>query len=95
MGNIGPNPLLAFCTPNKLLDTASPASAAIRMSIMSISVVHLVLETQDMVGPIMSGRMEWDIRKKRMMEMSGKFKKAALSNLLLATRTEGSPQQSE
>lgn len=94
MGNIGPNPLLAVCTPLKLLDTNSAASAAIRMSMLSVGVAHFTHETKDAVGKNELGR-NWEIQRKKLKEMGSKFKKAALSNITLAARAQNGPDQSE
>lgn len=91
MGNIGPNPLLALCTPNKLLNTASAASAAIRMSLLSISVAHLTHESVDLIGSSNLGP-EWVEQKAKLDEMGKKFKKAALTNIFLAETSETDPE---
>lgn len=83
MGNIGPNPLLALCTPPNLLDTSSAACAAIRMSMLSVSVTHFVHETEEAVG-IKTMGTAWACQKKTLRAMSDKFKQAAISNMLLA-----------
>ncbi|AFR97193.2 hypothetical protein C343_05329 [Cryptococcus neoformans C23] len=92
MGNIGPNPLLAVCTPLKLLDTNSAASAAIRMSMLSVGVAHFTHETKDAVGKNELGR-NWETQRKKLKEMGSKFKKAALSNITLAARAQNGPDQ--
>ncbi|WVQ84847.1 hypothetical protein IAT38_007004 [Cryptococcus sp. DSM 104549] len=92
MGNIGPNPLLALCTPLKLLDTNSAASAAIRMSMLSAGVAHFTHETADAVSKEELGR-HWEAQRQTLKEMGNKFKKAALSNITLAARSETSPEQ--
>ncbi|WVQ99110.1 hypothetical protein IAU59_006242 [Kwoniella sp. CBS 9459] len=92
MGNIGPNPLLALCTPLKLLDTNSAASAAIRMSMLSVGIAHFAHETKDTVGPARLGP-DWENQRQKLKEMGKKFKKAALSNVTLAARGEASPDQ--
>lgn len=83
MGNIGPNPLLALCTPLNLLDTSSAACAAIRMSMLSISVTHFVHETEEAVGVPGMGPA-WSSQKSTLKAMSDKFKKAAVASILLA-----------
>ncbi|KAK8846872.1 hypothetical protein IAR55_005962 [Kwoniella newhampshirensis] len=92
MGNIGPNPLLALCTPLKLLDTNSAASAAIRMSMLSAGVAHFTHETADAVGKSELGP-GWRDQRNKLKEMGNKFKKAALSNITLAARGENGPDQ--
>ncbi|WVR07883.1 hypothetical protein IAU60_004926 [Kwoniella sp. DSM 27419] len=92
MGNIGPNPLLALCTPVKLLDTNSAASAAIRMSMLSVGLAHFTHETKEAVGPNELGT-SWAVLKENLKEMSNRFKKAALSNITLAAKGEADPQQ--
>ena len=92
MGNVGPNPLLALCTPLKLLDTASAWAGAIRMSILSISATHFAHETEGSVGKELLGE-EWDAKRVRLKELSRKFKKAALCNVYLGTGGDD-PQQS-
>lgn len=94
MGNIGPNPLLTLCTPNKLLDTSSAASAAIRMSMLSTSIAHFTHETVELVGVVNLGP-GWPDQKGRLDAMGRKFKKAALSNILLAETTETNPEHGE
>ncbi|RSH82889.1 hypothetical protein EHS25_005879 [Saitozyma podzolica] len=83
MGNIGPNPLLALCTPLNLLDTSSAACAAIRMSMLSISVTHFVHETEEAAGVPGMGPA-WSSQKSTLKAMSDKFKKAAVASILLA-----------
>lgn len=83
MGNIGPNPLLALCTPLNLLDTMTASSAAIRMSILSISTAHFAHETAEAIGSA-AHTPEWQKQKEQLEAMSTKFKKAALSNITLA-----------
>ncbi|OCF32134.1 hypothetical protein I316_06290 [Kwoniella heveanensis BCC8398] len=92
MGNIGPNPLLALCTPLKLLDTNSAASAAIRMSMLSVGIAHFTHETKDTVGLAELGP-NWENQRQKLKDMGKKFKKAALSNVTLAARGEASPDQ--
>ena len=93
MGNIGPNPLLALCTPLRLLDTTSATSAAMRMSMLSISVAHFAHETEQVLGvDVLGGTWIGGGQKKQLKRMSEKFKKAALSNLTLATTTDASTQ---
>ncbi|WWD22184.1 hypothetical protein CI109_106675 [Kwoniella shandongensis] len=92
MGNIGPNPLSALCTPLKLLDTNSAASAAIRMSMLSTGVAHFTHETADTVSKDELGQ-GWAEQRKRLKEMGNKFKRAALANITLAARGENGPDQ--
>lgn len=92
MGNIGPNPLLALCTPFRLLDTNSAAAAAMRMSVLSTSVAHYAHETEEAVGKANLGRM-WESQKSQLRAMSEKFKKAAVSNILLCTSSDGGTHQ--
>lgn len=94
MGNIGPNPLVTLCTPSKLLDTSSAASAAIRMSLLSTSMAHFTYETVDLVGAANLGR-NWASTRARLDAVGRKFKKAALSNIFMAETTETSPEASE
>ncbi|KAI9637142.1 fungal-specific transcription factor domain-containing protein [Dioszegia hungarica] len=91
MGNIGPNPLVTLCTPSKLLDTSSAASAAIRMSLLSTSMAHFTYETVDLVGAANLGR-NWASTRARLDAVGRKFKKAALSNIFMAETTETSPE---
>ncbi|WRT64943.1 uncharacterized protein IL334_001883 [Kwoniella shivajii] len=95
MGNIGPNPLLALCTPIKLLDTNSAASAAIRMSMLSTGISHFTHETGAALKGVELGMSigHWERMKLKLKEISGKFKKAALSNITLAASSERSPDQ--
>ncbi|WWC59260.1 uncharacterized protein I303_101810 [Kwoniella dejecticola CBS 10117] len=93
MGNIGPNPLLTLCTPVKLLDTNSAASAAIRMSMLSTAIAHFIHETNSTLKQSGMGVGQWERMKLKMKEMSNKFKKAALSNITLAASSEKSPDQ--
>ncbi|OCF59004.1 hypothetical protein L486_03502 [Kwoniella mangroviensis CBS 10435] len=97
MGNIGPNPLLALCTPVKLLDTNSAASAAIRMSMLSTGIAHFIHETGSSLKntelAVMLGKGQWERMRGKLKEISGKFKKAALSNITLAASSERSPDQ--
>jgi hypothetical protein len=94
MGNIGPNPLLTLCTPKILLDTTSAASASIRMSMLSTSIAHFTHETVDMIGLANLGPA-WTGQKVKLDEMGRKFKKAALSNILLAENSETNPEHGE
>lgn len=96
MGNVGPNPLLALCTPLKLLDTASAWAGAIRMSILSISATHFAHETVGTVGvDMLGGEREWEGgKRRRLKELSRKFKKAALCNVYLGTAGDD-PHQGE
>ncbi|WVW78653.1 hypothetical protein I302_100613 [Kwoniella bestiolae CBS 10118] len=97
MGNIGPNPLLALCTPVKLLDTNSAASAAIRMSMLSTGIAHFIHETGSSLrntdAALTLGNGQWERMRGKLKEISGKFKKAALSNITLAASSERSPDQ--
>ncbi|WWC67750.1 uncharacterized protein I206_101662 [Kwoniella pini CBS 10737] len=107
MGNIGPNPLLTLCTPVKLLDTNSAASAAIRMSMLSTAIAHFIHETNSLLKQSNSSNLglsynlglegmgvgQWERMKLKMKEMSNKFKKASLSNITLAASSEKSPDQ--
>ncbi|ORY24898.1 hypothetical protein BCR39DRAFT_561360 [Naematelia encephala] len=90
MGNIGPNPLLALCTPLMLLNTDSPASAAIRMSMLSTSVAHFTHETEEVVELKRLGP-QWPKQKEVLQEMGRKFKQAALANMMLAVHGDGGP----
>ncbi|ODN79823.1 hypothetical protein, variant [Cryptococcus amylolentus CBS 6039] len=92
MGNIGPNPLLAFCTPDRLLDTNSAASAAVRMSMLSTGVAHFTHETSDAVGPAELG-VGWEGQRKKLKELGNKFKRAALANITLAAKVETGDEQ--
>jgi hypothetical protein len=85
MGNIGPNPLLSLCTPVKLLDTFSAASAALRMSLLSASVTHFLWITEAAQD---QDDERWDHQKASMKALSYKFKQAALTNIMLATGDE-------
>jgi hypothetical protein len=40
MGKSGVNPILTLCTPSRLLDVSCAAAAALRMSILSVSLAH-------------------------------------------------------
>ncbi|WWC87118.1 uncharacterized protein L201_002004 [Kwoniella dendrophila CBS 6074] len=97
MGNIGPNPLLALCTPIKLLDTNSAASAAIRMSMLSTGIAHFIHETGLNIKSSSAeqnlGLGQWQRMRLKLKEISDKFKKAALSNITLAASSERSPDQ--
>lgn len=88
MGNIGPNPLLAICTPLRLLDTNSAASAAMRMSMLSTSVAHFGHETEQHIDTT-SLPPAWSDQKAQLKAMSARFKRAALSNILLASSSDG------
>jgi hypothetical protein len=94
MGNIGPNPLLALCTPLRLLDTKSAASAAMRMSMLSTSVAHFAHETEEHMGLPNLGAA-WAHQKAQLRTMSEKFKKAALSNITLSASSDNGTHQSE
>jgi hypothetical protein len=94
MGNIGPNPLVTLCTPGKLLDTNSAASAAIRMSILSTSIAHFTYETADIVGAAHLPT-RWAETKAKLDAVGAKFKKAALSNIFLAETSETSYDHGE
>ena len=86
MGDIGPNPLLTLCTPLTLLDTGSATSAAIRMSILSISTAHFAHDTLN--GPtkvVNLADTTWASRCEALGTVSGRLKKAAISNITLAT----------
>ncbi len=84
-----PNPLLSLCTPLKLLDTNSAASAALRMSMLSTSVTHFSYEMQQAVGIEALGPA-WTGQKASLRAFGNKFKRAALSNILLAASPESS-----
>ncbi|TYJ55671.1 hypothetical protein B9479_003574 [Cryptococcus floricola] len=92
MGNIGPNPLLAFCTPGRLLDTNSAASAAVRMSMLSTGVAHFTHETSYAVGRAELG-VGWEGQCKKLKELGNKFKRAALANITLAAKAETGDEQ--
>lgn len=94
MGNIGPNPLLAICTPHRLLDTKSAASAAMRMSMLSTSVAHFAHDTEHYM-PAADLPASWDEQKAQLKAMSHKFKKAALANILLAAGTDSGAEQTD
>lgn len=86
MGDIGPNPLLTLCTPLTLLDTGSATSAAIRMSILSISTAHFAHDTLN--GPtkvVNLADTTWASRCEALGTVSSRLKKAAISNITLAT----------
>lgn len=96
MGDIGPNPLLTLCTPLTLLDTGSATSAAIRMSILSISTAHFAHDTLD--GPtevVNVADTTWASRCEALGTVSGRLKKAALSNITLATGKSLNPAEGE
>jgi hypothetical protein len=93
MGNKGPNPFLSLCTSLNLLDTSSPAAAAIRMSILSTSVAHLSFITEDIYiqhNPI----IPWQVKKDALKRLSDKFKRAALSNSLLVAKWSAGTRES-
>jgi hypothetical protein len=96
MGNIGPNPLLTLCTPLTLLDTASATSAAIRMSILSISTAHFAHDTpaSEIAASTNLSDFNWVTTCNSLETVSGRFKKAALSNITLATGKSVGPAQS-
>lgn len=94
MGNIGPNPLLAICTPLRLLDTNSAASAAMRMSMLSTSIAHYAHETGQLLYNNQVPAV-WADQKAQLKAMSNKFKKAALSNILLSAKSDGSAAQTD
>ncbi|KAK4689735.1 hypothetical protein P7C73_g392, partial [Tremellales sp. Uapishka_1] len=96
MGNIGPNPLLALCTPLSLLDTSSAASAAMRMSMLSTSTTHFAHETAEALGRGGVG-VGWKEKRAAMKELGRKFKRAAQSNVLLASASSanGSSHQTD
>ena len=83
MGDNGPNPILGLCTQQRLLDITSPAAAAMRMSMLSASVVHYVYETEQL-GEHTPAGVKWGEYKINLKEMSDKFKRAAVSNIVLA-----------
>ena len=94
MGNIGPNPLLAICTPLRLLDTNSAASAAMRMSMLSTAIAHYAHETEQQLYSKDAPAI-WADQKSQLKAMSNKFKKAALSNILLSAKSDGSAAQTD
>ena len=94
MGNIGPNPLLAICTPLRLLDTNAAASAAMRMAMLSTSVAHFAHETEQHI-PAAQLPPAWRDQKAQLKAMSNKFKKAALANILLTASTDGGTAQTD
>jgi hypothetical protein len=96
MGNIGPNPLLTLCTPLTLLDTASATSAAIRMSILSISTAHFAHDippSEVVAPPATQSEFSWSKACDSLETVSGRFKKASLSNITLATGKSVGPGQ--
>jgi hypothetical protein len=96
MGDVGQNPLLTLCTPLTLLDTASATSAAIRMSILSISTAHFAHDTLDGPTEVVSvANTTWSSRCEALETVSARFKKAALCNITLATGKSLSPAEGE
>lgn len=94
MGDIGPNPLLTLCTPPILLDTASATSTAIRMSILSISTAHFAQDTSNEAANLLGeGGNSWSSRQQSLETVSKQLKKAALSNITLATGQSLGPSQ--
>ncbi|ORX39448.1 fungal-specific transcription factor domain-domain-containing protein [Kockovaella imperatae] len=89
MGDMGPNPLLGLCTPSRLLDVTSPGAAAMRMSMLSASIVHYAYETEQ-IGDHLSFGSKWAQHRTDLKEMSDKFKRAAVANIVLAAGGEGS-----
>jgi hypothetical protein len=85
MGNIGPNPLLSLCTPVKLLDTFSAASAALRMALLSASVTHFLWVAE---AALDHPDEHWERQKASMKALSYKFKQDALTYIMLATGDE-------
>jgi hypothetical protein len=92
--NNAPNPLLGLCTPAKLLDTNSAASAALRMSMLSMSVTHLPYGGALGIDPTAHGPT-WAGQKASLKALGNKFKRAALSNILLAASPEGSANEDD
>lgn len=83
MGEIGPNPYLTLCSPTRLLDTNSPSSAALRMSMLSTTLVHFVSDLEN--SGATEGKPNWPEQKAQLREMGRKFKRAALANIMLTS----------
>ena len=85
MGESGVNPILTLCTPARLLDTSCAAAAALRMSILSVSLAHISNDlrmskvcNEEQKGPLMQG----------IQALGAKLKTATLANIVLVEEDE-------
>lgn len=80
-----PNPILSTCTPTRILDLGSAAAAALRMSVMSISVAHLANDAKTDAGRMQGAEgPRWQAIIAAVEAQSRRLRSAALASVVLA-----------